>query len=83
MTRPKLYDRVALVRDLDEYGLKRGDVATLVDRAPHPNGGPEGAILEVFNALGDTLMVVTVPVDDVESLHENEVLAVRTLMRQS
>jgi hypothetical protein len=34
-----LYQRVALKRDLPEHGLKRGDVATLVDLLPHPERG--------------------------------------------
>jgi hypothetical protein len=31
--------------------LKRGDVATLVEYLEHPNGGEEGAILEIINAI--------------------------------
>ena len=38
----ELYTRVALSRDLDEHGLKCGDVATLVDTVPHPDGQEEG-----------------------------------------
>ncbi|MGD9632766.1 MAG: DUF4926 domain-containing protein [Pirellulales bacterium] len=76
---PKAYDRVALSRDLTEFGLKRGDVATVVDTVPHPNGGPVGLVLEVSNALGDSLKTVVVTPDDVEPLNANEVLAVRPL----
>lgn len=79
MTPLKPFDRVALTRDLEAHGLKRGDVATLVDTAPHPGGGPEGLILEVTNALGESIRVVIVTRDDVEPLHANEVLAVRQL----
>jgi hypothetical protein len=77
MNRPSLYDRVALAHDLEEHGLKRGDVATFVDRVPHPSGGPEGLVLEITNALGESLQVVIVSPDDVEPLHANEVFAVR------
>jgi hypothetical protein len=76
-----LYDRVALTRDLNQHGLKRGDVATLVDKVLHPAGGPEGFVLEVTNALGDSLQVVVVNADDIEPLHADEVLAVRTLIK--
>ena len=79
MSRPKLFDRVALKRDFDEHGLKRGDLATLVDIVPHPSGGPEGAVLEVFNALGESIMCVAIPLQDVESLCEDEILTVRRL----
>lgn len=74
-----LYDRVALTRDIPEHGLKQGDVATLVDTAPHPKGGPEGLVVEIANALGESLRVAIVTTDDVEPLNANEVLAVRQL----
>ena len=79
MDQPQLYERVALSHDIEQHGLKRGDVATLVDTVPHPNGGPLGLVLEVTNALGDSLQVVIVKPDDVESLHANEVFSVREL----
>jgi len=81
MNKPTLYDRVALARDLDEYGLRRGDVATIVDTVPHPAGGPTGLVIEVTNALGESLQVVVVAPDDIEPLHANEVLAVRPLVK--
>jgi hypothetical protein len=81
MKQAPLYDRVALARDLEQHGLKRGDVATIVDTVPHPDGGPVGLVLEVTNALGESLQVVVVSPDDVVPLHANEVLAVRELSR--
>jgi hypothetical protein len=72
-----LYERVALSRDLDEYGLKKGDVAVLVDHVPHPEGGEEGCLLEVFNALGESIAVIAVRASDVEPINADEVLAVR------
>lgn len=77
--KPVLYDRVALTRDLDDQGLKRGDVATIVDTVPHPSGGADGVVLEVTNALGDPLQVVVVTAADIEPLSADEVLAVRQL----
>ncbi len=75
----ELYQRVALRRDLQEHHLKKGDVATLIDHVPHPNGGEDGYILEVFNALGESIAVVAVPISDVEPLRADEVLTVRSL----
>ncbi len=75
----ELYQRVALRRDLQEHHLKKGDVATLIDHVPHPNGGEDGYILEVFNALGESIAVVPVPISDVEPLRADEVLTVRSL----
>ena len=81
--RPELYQRVALLRDFDEYRLKAGDVAMLVDRVPHPSGGEDGAVLEVFNAVGESIAVVAVPESTVESLREDEILSVRKLANVS
>jgi hypothetical protein len=72
---------VALTRDLDAHGLKAGDVAVLVDRVPHPAGGEEGVVLEVFNALGESHAVVVAAGSSIEPLREDEVLAVRPLAR--
>ena len=79
MSQLPLYERVALRSDMHQHGLKTGDVATLVDYAPHPGSGQEGYVLEVFNAVGESIAVVTVSATDVEPLHADEVLAVRHL----
>ncbi len=73
------YEQVALRHDLSDYGLQRGDIATLIEYVPHPHGGEEGCILEVFNAVGESISVVTVPVSAVEPLHAHEILSVRPL----
>lgn len=78
MTPINLYDRVALSRDFEEHGLKAGDIATVVEKVPHPEGGPEGLVLEVMNALGESLQVIIVTASDVGPLHANEVLSVRS-----
>jgi len=78
-----LYERVALRRDFPEHNLKKGDVAVLLDYVPHPGGGEEGCVLEVFNALGDSIAVVTVKESEIESLQANEVLAIRRLAKAS
>jgi hypothetical protein len=77
--KPQLYQRVALVHDIAEHRLKKGDVAVLIDRVPHPSGGEEGVILEVFNALGTSLAVFAVPGSAIEALREDEILSVRPL----
>jgi len=78
-----LYERVALRRDFPEHDLKRGDVAVLLDYVPHPSGGEDGCVLEVFNALGDSIAVVTVKESEIESLQANEVLSIRRLAKAS
>ena len=73
-----LFEEVVLGRDLPEKRLKKGDVATVVDYHPVP-GGEDGYCLEVFNALGDTIAVITVPESLIESLRDDEVFSVRPL----
>jgi hypothetical protein len=51
---------MALSDDLPEHGLRRGDVATLVEHHPGRPGQEDGYSLEVFNAVGGTVAVVTV-----------------------
>jgi uncharacterized protein DUF4926 len=76
-----LYQRVALKRDLPEHNLRRGDVAVLVDRVEHPEKGEPGCLLEVFNALGESIAVVAVPESQIEGLRADEVLAIRPLAK--
>jgi hypothetical protein len=75
----ELYQEVALTRDLPEYQLKAGDIVTLVDFVDHPSGGEEGYLLEVFNAVGESLTVIAVPISTVEVLRPDEILTVRSL----
>ncbi len=79
--KPPLFERVSLTRDLEERGLRRRDVGVVVDHVAHPQGGEEGALVEVFNALGESIAVVAVPLSAIEPMRADEVLAVRTLAR--
>lgn len=79
MTKPKLYEEVALTRNMPEENLKQGDVAVLVDYVPHPTGGEEGAILEIFNAIGESVAVATVPISAIKSLRADQVFMVREM----
>jgi hypothetical protein len=76
-----LYSRVALTVDLPTEGIRRGDVATIVDHHTAPAAGIEhGYSVEVFNAIGETLAVLTLPESHLESLRRDEVLSVRSLV---
>ena len=77
MTKPKLYEEVAIACNIPEENLKQGDVAVVVEYVPHPTGEEEGAILEIFNAIGESVAVVTVPISAIKSLRANQVLMVR------
>lgn len=75
----ELYQDVVIQCDLPEHGLKQGDVATLLDKVPHPEGREDGCVLEVFNAVGESIAVVIVPVSSVGPLRPEEILSVRLL----
>lgn len=67
------YKDVVLARDLPEHRLNRGDIVKPVEHH-HAVGGTEGYSARVFNALGDTLTVITVADSGLEPLRYDEVL---------
>ena len=75
-----LFSRVALAVDVPTDGIRRGDVATVVEHhvAPIP-GGELGYSVEVFNAVGETLAVLTLSESQLEALRSDEILSVRSL----
>ena len=75
----QLFTRVALKEDLPEQGLRRGDVATIVEAHAAGTGQEPGYSLEVFNAVGETIAVVVVRESQIEPLAPDEVLHVRHL----
>ncbi|MCZ7540132.1 MAG: DUF4926 domain-containing protein [Anaerolineae bacterium] len=77
--KPDLYTEVTLTCDVPAHNLQRGDIATVVDYVPHPEGGEEGCILEVFNVLGDSIGVVAVPLSAIASLRADLVPSARLL----
>lgn len=75
----ELYKQVTLTRDIPDAGLHQGDVAVLVDFIEHPADGEQGAVLEVFNVLGESMDVVTVPVSAIEPLRADHIPSVRVM----
>lgn len=75
----ELYQEIALARDIPDENLRSGDVAVLIDFAPNPFGGEEGAILEIFNAVGESIAVTAVPISAIEPLRPDQVPSVRSL----
>jgi hypothetical protein len=74
-----LYSKVALTVDMPLHKLRKGDVATIVEAHPGRAGLEQGYSLEVFNAVGETIAVVTVSESQIESLTNNEIMHVRRL----
>jgi len=75
----QLFSRVALKEDLPAHGLQSGDVATIVETHSGAEHQETGYSLEVFNAIGETIAVVTVRESQIEPLAPDEVLHVRRL----
>lgn len=75
-----LFKRVALRINLPEYGLRKGDVATIVEHLPGKDT-EDGYALEVFNAIGETIAVIAVPESSVEPLTADEIPSVRPLAK--
>lgn len=79
MMQLELYQTVALTKDVTAENLRKGDVATLVDIVPHPVGGERGAVLELFNAVGESIRVAVVPLSAIAPLRSDQMPAVRSL----
>jgi hypothetical protein len=73
---PTLYTRVTLVYDVPDAHLKAGDTAFYIDDVPM-RVGESGAVLEVFNALGESIAVVAVPISAIAPLRADHIPAVR------
>ncbi len=74
----ELYKDAVLTCDLPQHRLRRGDIVKLVDHHVAPDN-TEGYSIEVFNAVGDTIAVTSVPTAALEALREDEVFSARTL----
>ncbi len=74
----RLFEEIVLGRDIPGKKLKKGDVATIVEYYPVFEG-EDGYSLEVFNALGDTITMITVSESAIQHFTEDEVLSVRSL----
>lgn len=75
----ELYQRVSLAQDFAEYHLKKGDIATFIDTVPHPTGGEEGYVLEIFNALGESINNIIVPKSAIHVLRSDQILSILSL----
>jgi hypothetical protein len=71
-----LFKRVVLRVDFPEHRLRKGDVATIIEHLPGKDC-EDGYALEVFNAVGDTIAVITVPQSAVEPLTADVIPSVR------
>ena len=75
----KMFSRVSLKASLRKYRLRRGDVANIVEQHPGRPDQEPGYTLEVFNAVGATIAVVTARESQIEPLKAKSLLHVRPL----
>jgi hypothetical protein len=66
------HDSVVLARDLPEYGLKSGDVGTMV--LVHPAGGYE---VEFMTLDGETIAVTSLSIAEVRPIARGEIAHAR------
>ena len=72
-----LYKEVALSADIPEHRLKKGDVATVVEYMEPKQDHEPVYVLEVFNAVGESVEVLMVMESQIESLRDDELFQVR------
>ena len=72
----KELDTVVLGRDLPEHGLRRGDLGAVVQVYE-----PDGLEVEFVTASGRTQALLTLRVDDVREVRDEDLISVRTLTR--
>jgi hypothetical protein len=75
----EMFSRVALKGNLPKHRLRRGDLATIVEYHQGRPGQEPGYSLEVFNAVGDTVDVITLRESQIEPLTAKSVLHARPL----
>ncbi len=68
-------DTVVLARDVDEHGLKRGDIGAVVHR--YADG--QAFEVEFVTGEGGTIAVMTLSPDDIRPVGRSEILHVREL----
>lgn len=72
-----LFSTVILTHDLTESGFRRGDVATVVEQIPATANREGGYLLEMFDASGNTLGVISVLESEIELPKPNAVVNYR------
>jgi hypothetical protein len=69
-----VFDTVVLERDLPAHGLKKGDIGAVVEVYE-----PDGIEVEFVTGSGKTQALITLKIQDVRSIKDSEILAVRSL----
>jgi hypothetical protein len=73
----KELDAVVLTRDVEEHGLKRGDIGAVV----HCYADGSAFEVEFVTAEGRTVAVLTLSPEDIRPMSDKEILHVREIAR--
>ena len=74
----RAYQEAALAEDLPGSRFRKGDLVRIVDEHRAEDGAC-GYSVEIFNALGKTVEVLTLEEKQLEKLRSDEILAVRAV----
>ena len=69
-------DTVVLAREIEDYGLQKGDIGAVV-HVYHDGMSYE---VEFVTGEGETIALLTLTADDIRPMHEYEILHVRELV---
>lgn len=72
----RMLDTVVLNRDVPQHGLRAGDLGAIVEVCE-----PDGLEVEFVTASGRTQALVSLKAADVRPVHDQDLIAVRTLRR--
>ena len=72
-------DTVVLIHDIDEYGLKQGDIGAVV----HCYSDGKAFEVEFVTAEGRTIAVLTLTSSDIRLMSNREILHVREIAGQA
>ena len=70
----QVLETVVLMTDIPSHGLRKGDLGAVVDTYE-----PDGLEVEFVTGSGRTRALITLKVDDVRSVSETDILAVRSV----
>lgn len=74
----KILDTVVLNKDLQQFGLKKGDLGAVVQVYE-----PDGLEVEFVTASGRTEALVTLTVGDVRAVADSDLVSVRPFSKRS
>ena len=74
-----LFDRVTFTGDVPQHNLQVVDESTVVEHHVGAQGQEEGYTVESFNAVGESVAVVTLKESEIDSLNAKGILHVRPL----